>query len=121
MLHPVPALPRRNVTQAKVGGKIDHPHPFRKEPRRLFHRDAVGCGEEDEIALLQWRFIGMSEKSIDAPPERREKRGNGCACLAARGDRMEHNLRMSREKAQKLYARVTCSANDTDTNHRTSK
>jgi hypothetical protein len=52
VLHLVPRLPGGHVAEAEIGGEIDHAHTSIQQRPRLLHADAVGRGEEDDVALF---------------------------------------------------------------------
>ena len=50
MRHSIPAFPLGDVLDAEIGSQVDYPYPGVEQCRRLGHGDAVGSGEENEIA-----------------------------------------------------------------------
>src|SRR5690606_39179073 len=112
-----PLLPLGDVTNAKIGSKIDHAHASGNEFGRLLHGNAVGRGEEDRVALLERSILRRDELQINSAAQAREHVGHSHARLATRGDGSEYEPRMPRQQAHQLDARVPRTAYNSNLDH----
>ena len=97
MRHAVPALPLRVITQAKIGGQIDDAHPALQQLTRLGHRDAIGRGEEHQVATGQSGVGRIAEPQTDAPAKTRKQFCDSRPGFASRRDGCQLHTRMAAE------------------------
>src|SRR3989338_82877 len=83
----------------------------------MLHRHAVGCGRKHDVAGRKGFFVGLGECEVDMTTQILEEIGDLPAGLAARSDDFDLCLRMYRQQAQQLHARVACAAEDADLDH----
>lgn len=104
--HAVPVFPGRNVPYAEVGGKVDDAHALFNQARRVFHGDAVGRGEEDDVALFQTCLVGRLEGEAVHAAQTWKVIGNCGSRFAAAGYGGDFDIWMGGKQAQQFHARV---------------
>jgi hypothetical protein len=117
VLDAVPFFPRRDVLDAEIRGNVDHFDAGIDQRLRLMHGDGIRRCEEHHVALLECGLRRCAEIDVDAPAQARKHCGDGSACLLARSDGRNLTIRMLREQAQQLDARVAGAAHHSDPEH----
>jgi hypothetical protein len=114
VLGAVPLFPRRDILDAEIGRDVDHAHAGIDQHPGLLHRDAVGRGEEYDVALLERGVRRRAESEINPAAQIGKHHRDRRARFLTRSNYLELAMRMLRQQAQQFDTGIAGAAHDSD-------